>query len=57
MNLVKNNVLSVPEVGYSTEDLLLLWFLWSPYGIGQAIIFLSSGFFLLLLSFYLFFLA
>jgi len=29
-------------------------FLWPPYGIGQAIIFLSSGFFYLLSIFYLF---
>ena len=28
--------------------------LWMPYGLGQAIIFLPCGFFLLLLSFYLF---
>jgi len=32
-------------------------FLWSPYGIGQTIIFLPCGFFFLLLSSFFFFLA
>jgi len=48
----------LPEYDTRQLDKLMFYYLWPPYGIGQAIIFLPCGFYLsYFLSFYLFFLA
>ena len=57
-----DDILSVPQKKLSNKvefDHICPWShvcskLWPPYGIGQAIIFLSCGFFFYLLSFFLF---
>jgi len=53
--LMDQDRIEAPTTSKTDRSLLLLLLLWPPYGIGQAIIFLPCGFFLLLSS--IFFLA